>query len=377
MKPRHVAILAHYGEDYLHYRYKFLAYLKSLGYSGFGIVPKDTYESEITRLPDSTYFYRYERNWKFVFYLLSSYYRIHKILKEEQPSHIFTYKFFPNIVGALAARKALVPNICCTIAGIGFLARRRHSLLITFIFRIYCIILNKADYLVFQNQNDLEDFQPYLSKPQCILTNGSGVDKARFTNAINTREHFSKTHGLFPNRRYLTFCTRIVREKGILELLEAFLALEKANNINFHLIIAGWYDEKDLEEQAEKLISQSSKIHYLGYQENVKALIHFSEAVVLPSYYPEGVPRSLTESLAMGKPIITTDSRGCKETCKNGTNGWIVQPKSVEDLCLALKSFNEITDERLREYSNNSKKLFEEKFDQKVVFKQIQKALSL
>lgn len=362
-----IGLIAHYGEDYYKSRVDFLNFLKEKGSSTFAFVPEDEYKEKIDILEGKVYFYQYSRSWKFIFSLISTYFFFVSKLKKEKTDIVFTYKFFPNIVGIIAARKAKVSKIVATIAGIGFLEKREESFLIKCIFKFYIWILNKADYVVTQNVEDLKLLQENLTNPKLILTHGSGVNPDSFLLGRERSHDYIIKNGLNAEKKYITFCSRIVKEKGLEELVAAYNTID----INYELIIAGWFDEKGMEERILDLIKNNPKIHYLGYQKNVAELLSITEIVILPSYYPEGVPRSLIEALSLSKIIITTNHKGCKETCIDNKNGFLVEPKSIESLSKALKKIDNLNETELLFFKKNSLKLFQDKFDSKVVYKTI------
>jgi len=103
-------------------------------------------------------------------------------------------------------------------------------------------------------------------------------------------------------------------------------------------------------------------IEWYGFQEDVRPFYCMADCVVLPSYYREGVPRVLLEAMAMEKSIITTDAPGCKNVCIDGVNGFLVKPRDVESLYLAMKKMVDLGDEKLRELGKAGRRLAEEKY---------------
>ncbi|MAX81596.1 MAG: hypothetical protein CL843_15655 [Crocinitomicaceae bacterium] len=371
-------VIAHYGEDYFAYREQFLSYLKNeLNIDGIGVVPEDDYSNKRIDSQFKTYSYKYQRNWKFLFYIIIVISRFKQIFKRENPDLVFTYKFFPNLIGVPIAKRSRVSVVAATIAGIGFLENRDSSLLIKILFKIYVKSLNNADYVIIQNRDDFEMFKKYLIRPKFILTNGSGVDKSRFENIETNEVEFIKRNSLPTNKKFIVFCSRIVRSKGIFELIKGYKMASEKSILKYNLIIAGWFDEAGIEEEVKKEINEIKGIHLLGYQKDVVSLIDLASCVILPSYYPEGVPRSLTESLAMGKPIITTNHKGCRETCIDGENGYLIEPKSAIDIRETILKFNSLNDLEIESMEIKSLELFDQKFDQKVVFETIVKSMNL
>jgi len=369
-----VMLIAHYGEDFLTYRYNFLRYLQKLGYSTVAVVPDDKFKVEIEKLGITAYFFTYKNSVLAMFYVISALIFFNKIIKKEKPDIIFTYKFFPNLIGIYAASMLKTEKIIATVAGLGFLDKHDRNPIIKIIFGIYIYILNKAHFVIVQNSDDKNIFAKNIDDKKLILVNGSGVNKLHFIvkDGIYSRTNFSLRNDFI----YFLFCSRIVKEKGIFELLEAFNNISKTE-FKTGLLIAGWFDDKSVEKKIINKIKLNNKIIYFGYQKDVRALISISDCVILPSYYSEGIPRSLTESLALSKPIITTNHKGCRETCIDGENGFLVNVKDVKDIEVKMLKFIKLDDNEKLNMSKASFNLFMNKFEQDIVFnKIIEKAIN-
>jgi glycosyltransferase involved in cell wall biosynthesis len=118
-------------------------------------------------------------------------------------------------------------------------------------------------------------------------------------------------------------------------------------------------------------------IRYLQSTDDVRPFLQEATAVVLPSTYNEGVPRSLLEALAMGKPIVTTDWKGCRETVRHGINGYLVQPDNQRSLTSALESMIKASPDALSAMGQASRKLAEDRFDEQRVISAYVEALQL
>jgi glycosyltransferase involved in cell wall biosynthesis len=362
-----IGLIAHTGEDFIKSRLDFVLYLRKLGYDTFAIIPEDACKDEILVSGIKVYFYKYIRSWQCVFFMIDTMIKFSIIIKKKNPDMIFTYKFFPNIVGIYIASKLGIKKIIGTVAGLGFLDRQNQSILINIIFKVYVKILNKANYIIVQNSDDKNLLSKYIDKNKLVLTDGSGVNRLNFvTNNIYSREKWR----LKNKYKYFLFCTRIVKEKGVFELIDAFNNLS-GKNLNIGLIIAGWVDDKKIESDMFKNIRNNNNIVYCGYQKDVKELISLSDCVILPSYYPEGVPRSLIEALALSKPVITTFHKGCRETCEHGVNGYLVKPKDVKDIEDKILQFINLDNSEIERMAKASYDLFNRKFEQNIIFKKI------
>lgn len=116
-------------------------------------------------------------------------------------------------------------------------------------------------------------------------------------------------------------------------------------------------------------------VHYLGVSDQVESVIAQADCVVLPSYYREGVPKSLLEAAAMGKPLITTDNIGCRETVDDGVNGFLCQMQSVESLVEVLEKMLNLSHAQRLQMGEQSRKKIAREFDERVVIEKYLQAI--
>ncbi|MDJ1377155.1 glycosyltransferase, partial [Escherichia coli] len=163
------------------------------------------------------------------------------------------------------------------------------------------------------------------------------------------------------------FIARLLAEKGVNEFVAAAKKIKKTHP-NVEFIILGAIDKENpggLSESDVDTLIKSGVISYPGFVSNVADWIEKSSVFVLPSYYREGVPRSTQEAMAMGRPILTTNLPGCKETIIDGVNGYVVKKWSHEDLAeKMLKLIN--NPEKIISMGEESHKLARERFDANV-----------
>lgn len=132
--------------------------------------------------------------------------------------------------------------------------------------------------------------------------------------------------------------------------------------VTFSLV--GWIDENPgaiTKEELDEWI-ESGTIKYFGRLDDVRNALGACSVFVLPSFYPEGTPRTILEAMAMGRPVITTDAPGCRETVVDGDNGFLVPVKSVEPLAAAMLKFIE-KPELIERMGARSRAIAEEKYD--------------
>ncbi|MGL4726208.1 MAG: glycosyltransferase family 4 protein [Scandinavium sp.] len=254
----------------------------------------------------------------------------YKIFKKENPDFIFNFTPKSNIYSTMAAycTNAEVIN---NIAGLGtaFIKSSKTKAIINF---LYKVSQRRAKCVFFQNKDDLSQFidNGIVSEKQALLIPGSGVDLQRFR--LNNRIDDGVVNFIL--------IARLIREKGIPEYAEAAKMLKKKYGDRVRFSLAGFVDEGNPSAILKSEIIQwqeSGLIEFLGKTDNVELFLQDNDCVVLPSYYREGVPKSLLEAAAMGKIIVTTDNVGCREAVINNETGYLCDPRSSSSLAAALE----------------------------------------
>ena len=282
-----------------------------------------------------------------------------KIIKKINPDIVFTFMLKPNIFGVLAAKKAKVNAIFSMVEGVGD-AFVMKSLKWSIIRSVICFLYKKSfkivDKVFFLNDDDKNDFikMKLVSNEKCIKINGIGVDLERFS------------YHKVTNKKSFLMIARMIRSKGIYEYCECARKVKKVfPDAEFNYLGAeGNVTILDIKEYID-----DNSIKYLGTTKDVRPYIENCSVFILPSYR-EGVPMSIMEALAVGRPIITTNVPGCKETVINQYNGFIIEKENVDQMFEKIKWFIENTDE-LELYGLNSRKFAEQKFDQIIINEKI------
>lgn len=170
--------------------------------------------------------------------------------------------------------------------------------------------------------------------------------------------------------KFLTIA-RVLYDKGFCELIEC-ARFFKGNGYPVEFQWLGGIDcgySQYVSEEEIYLCHEKGIINYLGFKQNVQQYIKDCDCIVLPSYH-EGMSRVLMESLAMGKPIITSNISGCKETVKEGENGFLCEPRDGASLIRAVGKFLNLDDKQRAEMGIKSRKYAEDRFDvRKVIVK--------
>lgn len=245
--------------------------------------------------------------------------------------------------GGLAARLAKVRGVVNAVSGLGVIfSGEKMGVMARGILEILKFShRRKGVKVIFQNQEDKNLFLGHkiVNENQCEFIKGSGVDLNVF-NYVPEQES---------DKLKVVFSARMVKEKGIIELIEAAEKLRKdyENKLEFWLCgrladNADAISKEDLEG-----LCDGKYIQWLDFQKDMKGVLERSHIMAFPSYYREGVPKSLIDACAVGRPIVTTNSIGCKDVVDDGVNGFLVPIKDSQALAEKLRIL--IEDKSLRE----------------------------
>jgi glycosyltransferase involved in cell wall biosynthesis len=280
--------------------------------------------------------------------------------------HNFTIK--PCIFATLAQSMAGVKNIYCTITGLGY-AFEKEGLLKNLVVHLYKFSLRRAERVIFENPDDKEFFIDLhiIKKEKTELIKGSGVNLEEFSlKNIDEKklEKLIKEINYEKNKIIIILVARMLWSKGVGEFVKAAEELkQKYSNLEFLLI--GPIDKENPSGISEEKIKewQNKKwVKYLGERKDIKEILAFSDVVVLPSYYKEGIPRVLLEAGAMERPLITTNVPGCREVVKDNENGFLIQPKNSQQLAEKIEVL--VRNKKLREeFGKKSRKIVEKEFN--------------
>lgn len=277
--------------------------------------------------------------------------KYNQLAKQINPQQIITYTIKPNIYGGLISRWRNIPYLV-NITGLGT-AFQKEGFLKKIIVALYKMALKKAKYVLFENQGNKQTFidEKIITEEKGVVMNGAGV---------NLEEYPFTPLSQGEKLRFL-FIGRVMKEKGIDELFAAARRIkDEYNQVEFDIV----GPLEDDYETVIKELEQENIIHYYGYQKDVKPFISQCHCFVLPSYH-EGMANTLLEAAAMGRPLITSDIHGCKETVKE--NGYLVKVKDTEDLYQKIQEFIRLTPSERASMGEQSRKYIEEQFDKKKI----------
>ena len=304
-------------------------------------------------------------------------YKLSKKIREIKPDLVFSYFSKPVIFGTIAAKLAKVPKVIGMLEGLGYtftqqpegLGKKTQIIKKIQIF-LYKFSLPQLDKIIFLNPDDPKDLlEHHAIKVKNVQVLG-GI-------GLNLQEYPYQAIPDINQPIEFLFIGRLLKEKGIHDFLAA-AKIVKDKYPETQFTVLGAIDPHNLgalkQSELDELIA-SNIINYPGHVNNVKDWIANSHVFVLPSYR-EGVPRSTQEAMAIGRPIITTDVPGCRETVVNGVNGFLVPKWNPEALAEKMIYFIEHPDQ-IEKMGYESYKMAMDKFDAEKVNQRLMNILDL
>lgn len=305
---------------------------------------------------------------------LKSLLNLYKLIKKEKPIIVHSHTPKAGIIAMLAAKIANVPIRLHTIAGLPLMETKglKRKLLI-FVEKVTYACATK----VYPNSNALATFiiqkNIVCQSKVKVLGNGSsnGIDTDYFKQEIidtNNIKKIKELLGICGRDFVFVFVGRLVADKGINELIQAFIKLDDEN---LKLLLVGDYEHEldPLLESTHFEINNNSKIISVGYQSDIRPYLGISSCLVFPSYR-EGFPNVVMQSGAMGLPSIVTNINGCNEIIEEGFNGTIIPVKDAEALYNAMRKMFKNADWCLS-LANNARNKITSNYNQQLVWQSI------
>jgi glycosyltransferase involved in cell wall biosynthesis len=256
------------------------------------------------------------------------------LFRREQPTLVHNFTIKCAVYGSIAAMLAGVPARVNAVAGLGyvFASDDRRARLLRPLVRVLMrfALRGRRSRLILQNHDDARMFLDcgLIEDARVRVIAGSGVDCNRFVSASRPCNH--------PPRVLLA--ARLLWEKGVREYVEASRTL-RAQGRRVRFLLAGASDPGNPAAVPEAIVRtwvDEGLVEWIGHVEDMPALFASIDLFVLPSYYREGLPKSLIEAAACATPLITTDMPGCRDVVTDGVDGLIVPPRNAEALCAAI-----------------------------------------
>ena len=291
--------------------------------------------------------------------------RKYKRLKPDLVIH-FTNK--PNIYGAIAARRAKIDSIAI-VTGLGY-AFIHNGFIKSVTTALYKYTSKYHKKFIFENIEDRELFENenIITRAQGISVKGCGVNTTYFHPYPNQKVNEAMV---------FSFVGRLLYDKGVKEFVEAARII-KLRHPNTRFWLVGELDpDNPATVEKDELIEwvDSDIVYYHGFQRDVRPFISKSDCVVLPSYR-EAIPRTITEAMAMAKPVITTDTAGCREAVDVEVNGYLAKLRDVNDLAESMQKIILLTEEERKSMGQAGRNIVMNQFDDRLIANHIYDIIS-
>lgn len=325
------------------------------------IVPYDDYSQRLVDLGCEVYDIKMDSKGSSLLSDARTLLAYRKLYRKLQPDLALHFTIKPNIYGTLAARSLAVPCINM-VTGLGT-AFTKDSLLTRVIEQLYKFSQTWPYKVFLQNMDDMRLFidRGLVPKEKAELLPSSGVNL----------EQFAATPPATNMAPIFLLIARMLKDKGIVEFVEAARIIKARHpQARFQLLgQLGVENRTAIYPDEMNAWVQEGVIEYLGETHDVRPYIADSACVVLPSYYREGLPRSLLEASAMARPIITTDNVGCRDIVDDGINGYLCKIKDYVDLADKIERILMLSDAEREDMGRKGREKMQREFDEKIIIK--------
>ena len=362
-----IAIVLNTSWNVYNFRLGLIEALRENGHQVIVLAPQDQYSQRLEELGFQFYPVKMDSKGVNPVKDASVVWELYRLYKRIAPDIVLHYTVKPNIYGSLAARAARIPMIN-NVCGLGtvFLQKNWVSMIAKFLYRVAFRYPNKV---FFQNHDDFQLFvREKLINPKIADTvPGSGINLNKFQ---------PNTQTVISSQFTFLVISRLIYDKGIVEYVEAIRQLRKMGiQARFQILGAKAPDHKRgiPLELINSWITEGI-IEYLGTTDDVKSVVEQADCVVLPSYR-EGLPRTLLEAASMGKPIITTDTAGCKHVVDDQETGFLCKVQSSTDLADKMLKMTKLSPEERLMMGNKGRDKVRQEFDENLVINKYQQAI--
>ena len=283
------------------------------------------------------------------------------LLRSERPDLVLTYSTKPNIYAGTVCSMMNIPY-CANVQGLGTAFQRKG--LSRFVTVLYRTALKKVKVVFFENQGNAREFldQKILPREKITVLPGAGINLDR--------------HPLMPypendQIRFL-YLGRLMKEKGIDELFAAMRRLHGELGNQVILDLVGFFDD-DYEAQVNQLVEEGIAVFH-GFQTDPTPFYAAADCVVLPSYH-EGMSNVLLEAAAIGRPVITSDIHGCKETVDASVSGLLCKVKDTEDLYQKMRQMANLSRPEREQMGLAGREKVQREFEKSIVVDQTLNAI--
>ncbi|MEM8501170.1 MAG: glycosyltransferase family 4 protein [Pseudomonadota bacterium] len=363
---RKVAVVANTTWYLYNFRLNLIRAFQDAGYEVLAIGPADKYVKRLTDAGVKHIPIKVKGDGKNPLTEILSVWKLVRVMRAEKIEFALSYTPKMNVYTAAAAKVTgamVVPNI----SGLGGVFTGQTYLTILMVI-LYRLVLSWTPKVFFQNRDDMNFFlsEGIVDIEQALLIPGSGVDLDAFAPQTEMEVSYSDDQEFV-----FLVVARMLSEKGIYEYVEAARRIRAAGSnskVRFQLLgPLATTNPTAIPAEVIQNWHRQGAVEYLGSVDDVRSYIRAAHCVVLASYYREGVPRSLLEAAAMAKPIVTTNSVGCRDTVDNGQTGFLCNPRDVDDLKEKMEQMIALSREERHVMGEKGRLKMEEEFDEKIV----------
>jgi N,N'-diacetylbacillosaminyl-diphospho-undecaprenol alpha-1,3-N-acetylgalactosaminyltransferase len=345
-----IAFLSHLDLNLYLFRLPIMQTLVKSGHTVYAVCPKgdkfDLFEAHGIQ----AIAYSINRGSLNPFKEVKSIYNIYKALKPLNIDILHTFTAKPNIYGTIVGKCVKIPTIINLVEGLGSFyvdESLKNTMMQKMIETLYRGVFLFSNQVVFVNSDDPKYLlsKNVIKEKKVTIIRSVGIDTQEYNPDTVSREEITKLKQelQIENKLVVLMVARAIWHKGVREYYEA--ANTFAENENIQFIFVGDIDQGNPSSTDEHFL-KSSNVLWLGHRDDIVSLTALCDVYVLPSYR-EGLPRTLLEASSMAKPIVTTDTVGCREVVENGYNGFLIPPKDSAALAEKISILSK--DEKLRE----------------------------
>lgn len=287
-----------------------------------------------------------------------------KLYKNEKPDIIHHVGLKSILWGTLAANLCNIKNVINAVSGTGFLfSPDQRNSLESICVRVLLRHCSKKHYkYIFQNLDDEKEFckAKIINCDQAVFIKGSGVNLSEYAYVSDNKKDNSVIR--------IVFTGRMIVSKGVVILINAARILKEKYSGKIQFLLCGSIDGNPtaISEEQMNALCDGEYVRWLGFQKNIYSILKKCHIMVFPSFYMEGLPKSIIDAEATGLPVITTDWVGCRDTVIDGYNGFIVPVKNSTELAKKIQFLIENPEKRIL-MGKNAREYAEKEFDIKNV----------
>ncbi|MEC9293666.1 MAG: glycosyltransferase family 4 protein [Chloroflexota bacterium] len=376
--PTSIALVVNQNEIFYRLRMPWIKLLRQHGYTVYAVTTDDRWSKQIESGGATLIEWKLSRSGRNPITELRSLLALARILRRIKPDIVQNFHTKPNIYAPIAAKLAGVPITISTVTGLGYTFVERPGLAGRFAKRLtlamYSFANRLANEVTFQNIEDMQLLKKSnglsMSKGR-FIPGGSGVELSKYhpdTRHSSKSKALRQSLGIAASDFVVMFVGRLQLDKGLVEFVEAARKI-KSKREDIAFVMVGAPDPGNIRSLPESQLSQwksEGEVIFTGRREDVPDLMAMANTITTPTFYREGLPRTLLEAAATGLPLIGTDMPGVREAISDGLNGILIPPQNSEALAEAVEELADDPEKSTR-YGEFSLKRAVNEFDHRRV----------